>query len=38
MYHKGYKLSKIQAIILQKLKPKDKPYALADGKKLWERN
>lgn len=47
MYHKGYKLSKIQAVILNKLKPKDKAYTVSDGNglsllvknngtKLWE--
>jgi len=47
MYHKGYKLSKLQALTLKSLKPKDKPYTLSDGNglslliktdgaKLWE--
>ncbi len=44
---KGYKLSKIQAVTLKSIKPKEKPYTLndgnglsllikADGTKLWE--
>lgn len=47
MYHKGYNLSKIQAVTLKTLKPKDKDYTVNDGSglslliktngtKLWE--